>query len=253
MGERDGRPQNLSISCRSAKDKADGPAPPEGTPPPAPATVWPCASALVRVASVSAPPRQLHPTAPSPIILPRGRPPAPQPPPIITRTGKGPPMKIYLAAPLFTTAERRFNRRLAAELARRLPHVEVLLPQDFRVGKQTSFNDRRHARALYARCMEAIEEADAVLAVLDGPDADSGVCFEAGYARALGKRVVGLRTDFRQLQVRGLNIVLAEGCHDVLCHFSFNEDMGDLADALLPHLEKGTPKGRSEAAQHAAP
>ncbi len=153
-------------------------------------------------------------------------------------------MKIYLAAPLFTTAERRFNRRLAAELAERLPNAEIMLPQDFRVGKQTSFNDRRHARALFDRCMEALDEADAVLAVLDGADADSGVCFEAGYARALGKRVIGLRTDFRQLQVRGLNIVLAEGCHDVLCHFSFNEDIGDLAEALLPHLEKAGEKGR---------
>ena len=45
-------------------------------------------------------------------------------------------------------------------------------------------------RALIDRC-------DAVLAVLDGPDVDSGTAAEIGYATALGKPVVGLRTDFR--------------------------------------------------------
>lgn len=147
-------------------------------------------------------------------------------------------MKIYFAAPLFTTAERRFNRELAACLARRLPNSEIVLPQDFRVGKSTSFNDRRHARALYENCVQSIEACDVLLAVGDGPDADSGVAFEIGYARAKGKHVLGVRTDFRQLQVRGLNIMAHEGCHDVVCHFSFNEDMDDLADAILPHLEK---------------
>ena len=31
---------------------------------------------------------------------------------------------------------------------------------------------------------------------------------------------------------------LAEGCTDVLCHFSFNESLEDLVEALLPHLER---------------
>lgn len=147
-------------------------------------------------------------------------------------------MNIYLAAPLFTIAERRLNRELAKALEARLPETTVALPQDVRVGKQASLNDRRHARTIYAQCVVAIEAADLVLAVLDGADADSGVAFEVGYARALGKRVVGLRTDFRQLQVKGLNVMLSEGCHDVLVHFSFNESLDALVEALLPHLEK---------------
>ena len=147
-------------------------------------------------------------------------------------------MNIYLAAPLFSIAERRLNRELARALEARLPETTVTLPQDVRVGKQASLNDRRHARAIYEQCVAAIEAADVVLAVLDGADADSGVTFEVGYARALGKRVVGLRTDFRQLQVKGLNVMLSEGCHDVLVHFSFNESLDALVEALLPHIEK---------------
>jgi nucleoside 2-deoxyribosyltransferase len=44
---------------------------------------------------------------------------------------------------------------------------------------------------------EAIEECQGMIAVLDGPDVDSGTAAEIGYAAALGKPVVGYRGDFR--------------------------------------------------------
>jgi nucleoside 2-deoxyribosyltransferase len=46
-----------------------------------------------------------------------------------------------------------------------------------------------------ASCIE--ENADAVLAVLDGVDVDSGTAAEVGFAAGLGKPVVGLRLDTR--------------------------------------------------------
>lgn len=42
-----------------------------------------------------------------------------------------------------------------------------------------------------------LRDADAVLAVLDGADVDSGVAAEIGFASALAKPIVGLRTDRR--------------------------------------------------------
>jgi nucleoside 2-deoxyribosyltransferase len=42
-----------------------------------------------------------------------------------------------------------------------------------------------------------IERCDAVLAVLDGADVDSGTAAEIGYAAARGKRVIGVRMDTR--------------------------------------------------------
>jgi len=148
-------------------------------------------------------------------------------------------MKVYLAAPLFGQAQRTYNRALAKRLERLLPRCEVVLPQDFRVGPgERYYNDRRDMRALYTRCMAEMSAADAVVALLDGADADSGVAFEVGYARGRNKPVLGVRTDFRQLQVKGLNIMLAEGCSQVLCHFSFNENLDDLAMKIVEHLEK---------------
>ncbi|MDQ8043105.1 MAG: nucleoside 2-deoxyribosyltransferase [Solirubrobacteraceae bacterium] len=43
-----------------------------------------------------------------------------------------------------------------------------------------------------------IRTADALLAVLDGVDVDSGTAAEVGFAAALGKPVVGLRLDLRR-------------------------------------------------------
>jgi nucleoside 2-deoxyribosyltransferase len=43
-----------------------------------------------------------------------------------------------------------------------------------------------------------IRRADALLAVLDGVDVDSGTAAEIGFAAALGKPIVGLRLDTRQ-------------------------------------------------------
>jgi nucleoside 2-deoxyribosyltransferase len=56
---------------------------------------------------------------------------------------------------------------------------------------------RRLNRSIGARNRSLLAEADAVLAVLDGPDVDSGTASEIGWAAAHKTPVVGLRTDFR--------------------------------------------------------
>ena len=43
----------------------------------------------------------------------------------------------------------------------------------------------------------AIDDSDAVVALLDGPQVDDGTAWEIGYAYAKGKPIVGIRTDFR--------------------------------------------------------
>lgn len=147
-------------------------------------------------------------------------------------------MIIYLAAPVFSQVERQYNRRLAERLEARLMRSQVILPQDFRVGPAGApFNDRRHLSGIHRRCLDSLRNADVVVAILDGADVDSGVAYEVGYARALGKPVLGVRTDYRQSQIKGLNVMLAEGCSDVLCHFSFNENLDSLVEAILPRVE----------------
>src|SRR5258706_9226402 len=122
----------------------------------------------------------------------------------------GPPTRdicVYLAGPLFTIHERRANRELAAALERELPAVRIQLPQDFKHDDR--FNDQKAFGLIFKGCIEGIDAARCVIAWLDGPDADSGTCFEAGYAYAKGIPVIGIRTDFRLSQERGVNLMLS--------------------------------------------
>lgn len=101
--------------------------------------------------------------------------------------------RIYLAAPLFSEAEKWFNVQLYEILTEGL--YEVYLPQE--IGDDTHCRDTdAHAR-IFKSHMEALHAVDAVVAVIDGSDADSGTSWEMGYASALGKPVVAIRTDFR--------------------------------------------------------
>jgi len=96
-------------------------------------------------------------------------------------------MKLYLAGPLYSTAEREFNVRLA-QLLREKGH-EVWSPQE---------NEDRHASAkeIFDSDVAGIDWADAVVANMDGADPDSGTSWECGYAYKK-KPVILFRTDFR--------------------------------------------------------
>lgn len=111
-------------------------------------------------------------------------------------------MKLYLAGPLFTTAERAFNKQLADRLA--AGGHEVLLPQERGPDDAVTAGEGSDARARSMSAHEILlknkrdlDAAEAVVAIMDGPDPDSGTAWECGYAYALSKPTVLLRTDFR--------------------------------------------------------
>src|ERR1051325_251698 len=104
-------------------------------------------------------------------------------------------LRIYLAGPLFTIHERRMNRQLADAIETQLPGSKILLPQDFKHDNR--YNDHRAFGIIFKGCIDAIDSCHCVIAWLDGPDADSGTCFEIGYAYAKNIPVIGVRTDFR--------------------------------------------------------
>jgi len=155
-----------------------------------------------------------------------------------------PKLRVYFAAPLFTLLERRANRSLARAIQREMPQLEMVLPQDFK--HEGKFNDERAFGVIFKDCIEGIDGADVVLAWLDGPDADSGTAFEVGYAFAKDKPVVGVRTDFRQNQERGLNIMLARACGNFVYRPSFDEDVAGLARDIARALKKAVPRLASE-------
>jgi nucleoside 2-deoxyribosyltransferase len=116
---------------------------------------------------------------------------------------------IYLAGPLFTTAEKDFNHCLAGEIKKRTG-LPVFLPQE-ECGKLSRPDE------IFRACLHGINQSKIVVAILDGPDADSGTCFESGYAYARGMPVIGVRTDFRQCgDDGGLNLMLSKSCNELV-------------------------------------
>jgi nucleoside 2-deoxyribosyltransferase len=95
-------------------------------------------------------------------------------------------MKLYFAGPLFSAAERSWNEELASAL--RDAGNEVFLPQEQETG--------RDAPGIFGTDVAGIDWADALVAIMDGPDPDSGTAWECGYA--YGKKpIILVRTDFR--------------------------------------------------------
>lgn len=116
--------------------------------------------------------------------------------------------RVYIASPLgFAASTIPFMNDLIARLEGTVevenPWDDVLFVDDFaEIAKLESHNERvsrlgKINHELGKTNAERIDKSDAVLAILDGVDVDSGTASEIGYAYARGKRVYGLRTDFR--------------------------------------------------------
>jgi nucleoside 2-deoxyribosyltransferase len=98
-------------------------------------------------------------------------------------------MKLYFAGPLFTTPERTWNAEVAAAL--RAAGHDIFLPQEQEPGKD--------GPGIFATDVGGIDWADGLVAIMDGPDPDSGTCWEVGYAYGCKKPIVLVRTDMRSM------------------------------------------------------
>lgn len=111
---------------------------------------------------------------------------------------------VYLAGPLFTLGEREFNAAVAQRL--RQFGYTVFLPQEAEPRELTS-------ECLFSVDVEGVDNARVLVAILDGPDPDSGTSWECGYAYARKKSIIAVRTDFRGAgdgDLAPLNIMLWE-------------------------------------------
>ena len=130
---------------------------------------------------------------------------------------------IYLAAPLFSDAERGYNSRIRDLLTEMGYNIYLPQEQGEDVRQRTIMDDR----AVFERHVHALDRVHAVVAICDGPDADSGTAWEAGYAYAKGIPVIVLRTDHRMIGPgRRVNLMLEQSSHievtleDLISHLS---------------------------------
>jgi nucleoside 2-deoxyribosyltransferase len=118
-------------------------------------------------------------------------------------------LKIYAAGPLgFSQAGREFhNTRILAEL-KRLGHeaidpwtltdqskIDAVLNLPYGAARRDAWRVLNVEIAGNNRA--GIDRCDAIFAVLDGVDVDSGTAAEIGYGFAKAKPIIGYRGDFR--------------------------------------------------------
>lgn len=104
--------------------------------------------------------------------------------------------KIYFASPLFSMSEQSFNEQVVEYIRENIPGVEVYLPQE-----NDSINDKSgyaDSEMIANGDNKYLEEADILVAVLDGQTVDVGVAAEVGYFYSMNKPIIGLYTDSRQ-------------------------------------------------------
>jgi hypothetical protein len=137
-------------------------------------------------------------------------------------------MKIYFAGPLFTPYERGYIDECAAQL--RADGFEVFVPHEHELAQADT-----SAEWIFAKDIDGLAPANAVLALLDGPMIDDGTACEIGIFYALmqsdpeKKGVVGLLTDLRgsRGESSGLNLFV-EGCIEA----TGGEVVGTFGEAL---------------------
>jgi nucleoside 2-deoxyribosyltransferase len=109
-------------------------------------------------------------------------------------------MKAYIAAPLFSDAEKTFNLTVAARLTDL--GIDSYLPQ--RDGGEAAplvragLDEDTVRRRLFNGDVDAVRDCELFVFVLDGRVPDEGGCVELGIAYATGTTCLGLQTDCRR-------------------------------------------------------
>jgi nucleoside 2-deoxyribosyltransferase len=153
-------------------------------------------------------------------------------------------MKIYLAGPLGFSEAGRFYQDTVFIPALTGAGFAVISPWKLtaqqKIGAVVAMpygGERREAwrklnREIGANNCAGIDASDAVLAVLDGPDVDSGTAAEVGYAFAKGKPIIGYRGDFRLAADNEGSIV------NLQVEYFIRESGGDIVPSLGDALTK---------------
>lgn len=102
---------------------------------------------------------------------------------------------IYIAGPLFNTHERWYLERIAEALEAQ--GYQTFLPhRDAGLLRQDTIQERQH---LFHTDLAALDACHSCVALLTGPDHDSGTSAELGYAFARQKICFGITDDPRCL------------------------------------------------------
>ncbi len=116
--------------------------------------------------------------------------------------------KIYLSGPLFSAAEIAWGGQILALLSERLQNTKIIWPHEIvPVGAEPE--------QIFRANLQALNQCDLMVAILDGPQVDDGTAWEVGYFFSQGKKILGIRTDFRRAgesESSRVNLMIESSC-----------------------------------------
>ncbi|MGH4124687.1 MAG: nucleoside 2-deoxyribosyltransferase [Clostridium sp.] len=128
-------------------------------------------------------------------------------------------MKIYIAAPLFNEMELKRNQEVSSiieELG-----FDTYLPQreGGNVAKLIENATAEEAvvieKKVFLTDINAMNECDMIIFLMDGVSLDDGSCFALGYMYAKGKRTIGYKTDIRNF-ANGKDNLMIQQCLEII-------------------------------------
>ena len=120
-------------------------------------------------------------------------------------------MKIYVAGPLCSEDNRKFLEKIdniCKEFGFKtfLPHRDAGLYE----------GDENKIKEISQRDLKEIYECDIMIGVLNGICVGAGTAWEMGYAQAIGKKVIGLKSDRVLNEAIGDVSVIIAGCVEIV-------------------------------------
>jgi nucleoside 2-deoxyribosyltransferase len=134
--------------------------------------------------------------------------------------------KIYLSGPLFSQAEIDWGSQIKEGISESLgDKVEVIWPHEIAYGSpEQIFQINTHA----------LDQCNIMVAILDGPQVDDGTAWEMGFHFSRGRKIIGIRTDFRkagETNSSKVNAMIERSCQEIV------GSLDDLISALEEILE----------------
>ncbi len=117
-------------------------------------------------------------------------------------------MKIYFAGPLFSEAERHWIRATISKIesiaTQRGTKNDIIFPYDLITQSEIDHLGPKAKSEIFSCCKSHLDDADMMIALLDGPQVDDGTAWEIGYffaRKSPEQKIIGIRTDFRRAEL----------------------------------------------------
>jgi len=101
--------------------------------------------------------------------------------------------KIYISGPLFSAAEVAWGKQLSAHLSEHLGNEKTIFIWPHEIVPEGAKPEQ-----IFEANVQALNQCDLMVAILDGAQVDDGTAWEIGFFFSQGKKILGIRTDFRR-------------------------------------------------------